>query len=145
MTDVDSQLAEMPDLVQTLLDLSSEFVENSGNFLPHGAFQTDNGQIELVAAVGQHGITNSEEVLPILHDGLRHYTAAPATRIVAVSESVFIGPKRTPAIKVLVEHRDGLTVAFYQTWTKRFLRGIEFGDPAIREADPEVGGWAQVA
>jgi len=143
MSDQDSQFADMEDVVQTLFSLSCDLVAKNGNFLPHGAVQTDEGDIELVAAAGETEITNSEEILPLLQDGLRSHTGAASTRVAAVSESVFLGPKRTAAIKVLVEHKDGLTVAFYQPWAKRFLKGPEFGEIMMREADPEIGGWAR--
>ncbi|MEO1364439.1 MAG: hypothetical protein AAFU86_11765 [Pseudomonadota bacterium] len=88
-------------------------------------------------------MTDATEVLPLLHDGLRAETGKAATQAVAVSENVYIGPDQSPAIKVLVEHRDGLTLAMYQTFKKRLLRAPALGDVQVIEADPEVGGWSK--
>lgn len=139
----DDQFEEIKPLAEALFDMSAMLVSKNGNFLPHGGTLSVTGDVAFVgAAPGEDDLTNSEEVLPLLHDSLRAETTKFTTRAVAVSESVFIGPDQTPAIKVLVEHRGGLTLAMYQTYAKRMLRGLKLGDVQMTEAAPEVGGWA---
>ena len=141
----EDQFLETTPLFETLFDLSSTFITKWGSFLPHGASLDRARQITLCAAAPENDMTNSTEVLPLLHDGLRKQTSEWSTVAVAVavavSESVFLGENRTPAIKVLVEHRDGMTVALYKTWRKRLLRGPVFDEMFTSDAAPEVGNW----
>ena len=144
MTDaVDAaQFEEVKELCETLFDLSATFIAKNGNFLPHGATLNMYGNVNLVAAAPEKEDTNAVEVLPLLHDGLRLETGKAETQAVAVSENVFIGPDQTPAITVLVEHREGLTLAMYQTFRKRILRAPVFGEVQVIPAEAEVGGWS---
>ncbi|SDY62624.1 hypothetical protein SAMN05444004_102171 [Jannaschia faecimaris] len=143
MTEEEKQtLTEMHPLINALFDVSVEFVTKSGGFLPHGATLGAEGDVKLVGGMPANDMTTSEEVLPLLHEGLRQSTAVAATRAVAVSESVFIGANQEPAIKVLAEHRTGLTLALYMPWKKRLLRAPAFGEIQMVRAEPEVGHWA---
>ncbi len=137
----EEQFLEATPLFEAIFDLSSAFVTKRGNFLPHGGYLDRTGQIALCSAAPENENTNSTEILPLLHDGLREQTSEWSTLAVAVSESVFLGENRTPAIKVLVEHRDGMTLALYKTWSKRLLRGPVFGEMFTSDAAPEVGNW----
>lgn len=139
----DEQFEEIKPLCETLFDLSRMLLTKNGNFLPHGAVLDMFGSTSMTAAAPGNEITNATEVLPLLHDGLRTETAKASTQAVAVSENVFIGPDQTPAIKVLVEHRDGLTFAMYMPFKKRTLRAPAFGEVQMIIADPEVGGWSK--
>ncbi len=141
----DQQSDEMTPLMEELFKLSEQFFIAYGSFLPHGAFLNDAGQVNLVGAAPEQGMANATEVLPMIHAGLRSVTAKATTRAVGVSESVFIGHNRTPAIKVLLEHRVGLTMALYKPWKKRFLRAPFFGAMDGQIAEPEVGGWTDLA
>ncbi|MEL6888069.1 MAG: hypothetical protein AAFO86_05095 [Pseudomonadota bacterium] len=138
----EDQLKAITPLCDTLFDLSAKFIATSGNFLPHGGSMDMFGRVSLCAAVPEQDETDATEVLPLLHDGLRVETAKAGTDAVAVSESVFIGPDQTPAIKVLVEHRGGLCIAMYQTWRKRLLRAPALGEVQVVEAAAEVGRWS---
>ena len=65
---------------------------------------------------------------------------------VGVAEDVTvtpIGQPPTQAIKVLIEHSRGLTVALYLPFKKKFLRGIVFGETFSAPASPEVNPWQQ--
>jgi hypothetical protein len=48
----------------------------------------------------------------------------------------------TKAIKVLVEHNRGLTVALYLPFKKKIFRGYTFGAMFTIPANPEVYAWA---
>lgn len=141
--DVEAQLDEIAPLVETMFELSMTFVEKVGNFLPHGASMNGMGQVALCGVAAEEDLTSAVEVLPMMHEALRACTAEYATRAIAVSESVFVGPNQTPAIKVLVEHREGLTMAFYMPWKKKLLRKPAFGDIQMQAAAPEIGEWKQ--
>ena len=135
---------DMSSVADQLFDLSEVFLRKRGNFLPHGAVLTDKGEVELVAAGGAKDRTNSIEVLPILHDGLRAHVKKTSCRAVAVAENVTVtleGQRTTSAIKILFEHRKGLTVALYLPFQKKFLRGYIFGSPFSKTAEAEVCAW----
>jgi hypothetical protein len=66
------------------------------------------------------------------------------TAYIGVAENVtvtFPGMPETDAVKILVEHRRGLTVAHYVPFRKHFLRGYIFGDMISMLAQSEVKAW----
>jgi hypothetical protein len=109
-----------------LLEFSQKCLRQRGNFLPHAAVLTEAGEVRLVAADPGHDQTNSTEVLPLLHGGLRAQASEISLMALGVAENVTIalgGQRATKAIKVLVEHKRGLTVALYLPFEKKFLKG----------------------
>ena len=151
MTGTESLYAEAkPDiaaLVTPLFELSESLLKKRGNFLPHGAALTDAGKVQLIAAAPDTGsdLTNSVEVLPVLHQGLRQQAKHEALKALAVAENVTItleGQRPTKAIKVLLEHRLGLTVALYLPFEKKLFKGYVFGNTFSVAATPEVNAWA---
>ncbi|WP_152609739.1 hypothetical protein [Geobacter anodireducens] len=120
----DELYAELKDdvgaIADTLFDLSEAFIRKRGNFLPHGAVLTEQGEVQLIAAAPASGNdwTNSTEILPVLHDGLRQKCKERQIKAIGVAENVTVTPegqKSTAAIKVLFEHIEGLTIALYGT------------------------------
>lgn len=84
-------------------------------------------------------------MLPLLHDGLRFEAKQFPLRAIGIAENVTInleGQRTTKAIKVLFEHKRGLTVALYLPFEKRLLKGYAFGNTFSLAADPEVNAWA---
>ena len=133
-------------IASALFDLSETFLRKQGNFLPHAAVLADDGQVQLVAAAPPNDITNSTEVLPLLHDGLRGLARSNSLRAIGVAENVTVtlqGQRPTKAIKVLCEHRRGLTVAVYLPFEKKLLRGYQVGSPITLQAAPEVNPWSE--
>jgi hypothetical protein len=152
MTIADSLYSELkPEislLANELFDLSEQFLRKRGNFLPHGAVLTEDGELKLVAAApdSPNDVTDSTEVLPVLHDGLRQMAKESPLAATAVAENVTItleGKRPTGAIKVLIEHKRGLAVALYLPFEKKFLRGFTMGVPFTLSASPEVNAWPQ--
>lgn len=132
-----------------LFDFSEQCLRERGNFLPHGAVLSTDGEIVLVAAAPDTGkdFTNSTEVLPVLHDGLRAQANEKDLVAVGVAENVTItreGQPQTQAIKVLFEHKRGLVVALYLPFKKQFLRGYSFGEIFSVNAKAEVNAWAEI-
>lgn len=154
MTTIDALYAELrPDIdviVNQLFDLSETILRKLGNFLPHAAILTEEGEVQLVAAAPDtpNDLTNSTEVLPLLHDGLRQKARELPIKAIGVAENVTItleGQRPTAAIKVLFEHKRGLTVALYLPFEKKFLRGYVLGSAFTLEAAPEVNAWGENA
>jgi hypothetical protein len=131
-------------LATPLFEMSEQFIGKRGNFLPHGAVLRENGQVVLVAGVSPSEWTNSTEVLSLIHDGLRASARECLCTAVAVAENVTVTPRGqrpTTAIKVLFEHRRGLSVALYIPFKKKVFGGYSFGPPFTVAAAPEVKPW----
>ncbi len=138
--------ADVDAIAQPLFEFSAQCLRRAGNFLPHGAVLTERGEVELVGAAPdtKREMVNSTEVLPVLHEGLRRRSREGPLRAVGVAENVTItleASRPTAAIKVLFEHRRGLTVALYRPFRKRLLRGYSFGAVFAVKAAPEVNAW----
>ena len=132
--------ADLNSISTPLFEMAVSLVDKRGTFLPFGAVLDAAGQTQLHAATGEHEITNSVEVLPRLHEGLRA-SLQPDSRAVAVCEWVKITPpgsKQTDAIKVLVEHSNGLVMALYLPMRKKLLGRWETGELIGNPAKPEV-------
>jgi hypothetical protein len=132
----DLQLASEP-----LFEFAEQQVAKRGAFLPFAAMLDSAGKVSLHGAAGEHEMASPAEILPLLHDGLRSSLTSD-TRAVAVCEWVKITPEggsQTDAIKVLVEHANGLTVAFYLPMHRRLLGKWEPGDMLVIPAQPEIG------
>lgn len=137
-------------IANQLFELSEKFLRENGNFLPHGAVLTGEGEVRLVAAAPRSTdeLTNSTEVLPLLHEGLRYQAKEGDLRAIGVAENVTVtqeGRRPTEAIKVLFEHRRGLTVALYLPFRKKLFRGYVMGSPFSILVAPEVNPWAENA
>ncbi|NII10144.1 hypothetical protein [Oleiagrimonas sp. C23AA] len=152
MNSTDALYAELkPDIASVanqLFDLSEALLRDQGNFLPHAAVLTDDGDIRLVGAVGESDLTTSVEILPILHDGVRQQARELPLQAIGVAENVtvtFEGQRPTKAIKVLFEHKRGLTVALYLPFEKKLLRGYIMGSTISKPAAPEVNAWSHDA
>lgn len=128
-------------VVDPLFTFAEQQVAKRGAFLPFGAMLDDSGALSLQGAAGEHDMTTPAEILPLLHSGMKSSLSA-TTRALAVCEWVKITPDggaQTDAIKVLVEHVNGLAVAFYLPMRKRLLGKWEPGDMIVIPAEPEVG------
>jgi len=129
-----------------LFDFSEKCLKERGNFLPHGAVLDANGKVGLVAASPDpNGRSNSTEVLPLLHEGLRAQARESELVAIGVAENVMVTPQGQPtteAIKVLFEHKRGLVVALYLPFKKKFLRGYSFGQAFTVVTTGEVNAWA---
>jgi hypothetical protein len=147
---VDDLFAELKPQIEAvaepLFGASEMFVRKRGGFLPHGAVLEAGGQVRLMMAAPDDldAPTSPAEILPRLHAALRADARDHDLAAIAVCEDVTITPagqKSTKAVKVLVEHRRGLTVALYLPWKRKLFGGHVFGQVMALEAKPEVQPW----
>jgi hypothetical protein len=136
--------SEINAIVEHLFDASEVLLKKNDNFLPHGVALTNQKELEIVLADpgGDQDATTSDEVLPVLHEAMRAKFVQGSIEATGVAENVTISTKdseTTEAIKVMFEHRKGLTIAFYLPFKKKFLRGYSFGETIVMYAEPEVG------
>jgi hypothetical protein len=151
MTTANELYAEVkPDIeavANPLFDFSEQCLKKRGNFLPHGAVLDANGKVGFVAASPDpNGRSNSTEVLPLLHEGLRAQAKERELVAISVAENVTVTPQGQPsteAIKVLFEHKRGLVVALYLPFKKKFLGGYSFGQVFTVAAAGEINAWPE--
>lgn len=138
-------IGDITAVANPLFDFSEQCLQKRGNFLPHGAYLDVNGTVSLFAAAPENDITNSTEVLPLLHEGLRARAKEKDLVAIGVAENVTVTPDSQPsteAIKVLFEHKRGLVVALYLPFKKKFLRGYSFDQAFTVVAAGEVNAWS---
>lgn len=135
-------------LASPLFEASEVFVRNRGAFLPHGAVLLANGEVQLIAAAPpefEKRAVCPAEVLPLLHDALRQAVKKnDAIVATAVSEDVTITPeggRATRAMKVLIEHMRGLTVALYVPFRRKLLKGYVFEEMIAISVTSEIRAW----
>lgn len=137
--------ADIEAVASHLFEFSELCLRKWDNFLPHGAFLDTGRKVCLVAASPEiNGRSNSTEVLPLLHDGLRAQAREEELIAIGVAENVTVTPDgqaSTQAIKVLLEHKRGLVIALYLPFKKQFLRGYSFGEVFTVLAAGEVNAW----
>ena len=133
-----------------LFSFSEQCIRNKGNSLPHAAVLTREGKVELVATDpgSKEGHANSSQELSLLHKGLRRQATIKSLKAIGIAENVTITPDGQPtthAIKVLIEHECGLTIALYLLLSKRLFQDYLFGEIFSVPAIPEVRIWSQSA
>ena len=130
-------------LAQPLLELSEKALRERGSFLPHAAALTE-GKVRLVGAMCStaNGTANSTHIIPMLRQGLRSMAHERPVTAIGVAETVTETPdgKASPAIKVLLEHHRGLTMALYLPFTQD-NGDIKFGSTLSMFVPPEYNPW----
>ena len=129
MTTTDALYAEVkPDIAaiaNPLFDFSEQCLRKNGNFLPHAAVLTEAGEVRLVAADPGSERTNSTEVLPLLHGGLRAQAETLPLKAIGVAENVTVtldGQRSTMAIKVLLSTSGALLLRYICRLRKNYLK-----------------------
>lgn len=134
---------DLNQIVGPLFEFGESQIRKRGAFLPFGATLDVSGKVSFeVASMGEE-YSSAIEILPLLHDGLRARAKEDQLLGVAICEWVNIDRdgKRIDAMKVLVEHQRGLTVAFYVPCQKKLLKGWQFGPMFALSAEAEVKAW----
>lgn len=138
-----------PDLgaiADPLIELSGRFLRERGSFLPHAAVLTEDGKVTLVGAMcnTSEGVADSNYIKPMLRDGLRSMAHATQLKAVGVAEKVTVnqsGGEPVRAIKVLLEHRQGVSVAFYMPFSNEDSGAPVFGKTFSVPANSEINAW----
>jgi len=137
----DQSQYQIDPLVGILTEASIKFLREFGSFLPHAALFSLDGEVNLHGAAPEEEMVSSLEVLPLLHEGLRHVVATGKYEAVAVAEQVMVSPdggEMKDAIKVSFENNLGLSVAFYTPFKKGILGVIKALEWFLVNAEPEI-------
>lgn len=139
--------AQLGSLAGPLVERSAAMLRDRGDFLPHAAVLCDDGRVSVLGAMcnTRDGFANSWHIMPMLHDGLR--TLASEKELMAVGVAGLVdeipGIATGTAIRILLEHRRGFTMAIYLPFTRRADGVFDFGAQVSVEAEPEVKVWTQ--
>ena len=146
MTDEEELYGEIkPDvraLAQPLFELSEKALRERGSFLPHAAALTE-GKVRLVGAMCNTaaGVANSTHIMPLLRQGLRSMAHERPVTAIGVAETVTTTPDGqapSQAIKVLLEHHRGLTMALYLPFAQDTSGDIKFGSTLSMFVPPRM-------
>jgi hypothetical protein len=132
-------------LAGPLFTQSEKLLRERGDFLPHAAVLTGEGKVTMMGAMsGSPGaFANSWHILPMLHEGLRALASERMLTAIGVAERVdaIPGAGAARAVKVLLEHREGLTIAFYMPFTREDSGAYTFGTMLTLFTESEVNAW----
>ena len=133
-------------LAKPLFELSERLLRERGFFLPHAAVLSAEGKATLVNAMCSTpgGFASSTHILPLLHQGLRaiaHEKSPMAVGVAEIVPFVQVGFEPTQAVKVLVEHSRGITMAFYWPYTEESPGVRVFGKTLLIPEPPAVKLW----
>jgi hypothetical protein len=132
-------------LAGPLFELSEKRLRERGYFLPHAAVLTTEGRVALLDAMCSTpgGFANSDHILPMLRDGLRSMAGERDLKAIAIAEIVAAIPdgEQTRAIKVLIEHKLGLSLVLYLPVTQGDLGEYLFGKTVTLFTEPEINAW----
>jgi hypothetical protein len=150
MTKIQELYADIkPDLgaiAGPLIELSGRFLRERGNFLPHAAVLTQEGKVTLVGAMCNRSdaVADPNYIKPLLRDGLKSMAHETSLRAVGVAEKVTVnqsGGEPVRAIKVMLEHRQGVSVAFYMPFSNEDSGDYVFGKTFSVPANSEINAW----
>jgi hypothetical protein len=125
-------------LLNTLLPFAQQQLDKRGAFLPFGAVVDRDGTVRLTAAHDGREQPAAMDVLDSLHEGVRSQRAS--IRAAAFVADVAVPGRPGDAIRVELEHADGVAIAVLLPQSKRRLsRGFEYAP--LRAAPGERHVW----
>lgn len=132
-------------LARPLFEKSELQLRDRGDFLPHAAVLSPDGKVSLLGAmcITGDGFANSWHIRPMVHEGLRTMAGERELLALGVAERVDAvpGTSATLAIKVLLEHREGLTMIFYLPFSRGESGEFNFGQMLPVFGESEVNAW----
>jgi hypothetical protein len=134
--------ADVDGLLNTALSSAQRMLGKHGEFPPYAFELSEDGETGMVATYpGQGGHSSLADILSLLYDGLGFHSMG--LRAVAVISCVRIDLPSMPtdAIRVEIEHREGVAIAVLFPYKKRFGRGVTYGD--LQAAAGERRIWSE--
>jgi hypothetical protein len=127
-------------LLREALPFAQQCLAKYGEFFPYGVSLANSGATGMVAANEGSEHPASTDLLTMLYDGLRGQSAE--LRGAAVVSDVRIKDPDGDAIKIEIEHREGVAMAVllpYRAQKKMFGRDVVYSD--MRAAPAERRIW----
>jgi hypothetical protein len=135
-------------IADPLFEHSRKRLQASDDFLPHAALLNAEGKVVLIGAMtgSKHGQANATQIMPMLHGGIRQMSREKVLVAFGIAQNVTLtrGDMPMQAIKVLLEHERGLTVALFLPFYKSAEGEYYYGESFVTPANPELNLWPPV-
>src|SRR5262245_20257018 len=132
-------------LARPLFVRSEQLLKERGYFLPHAAVLAPDGRVSLMGAMcmQKDGFANSGHILPMVHEGLRSAARERELLALGVAERVDAVPGQGAirAVKVQLEHKRGLIIAFFMPYTRSESGSVAFSRMLTVFSESEVNAW----
>jgi hypothetical protein len=136
-------------LADPLIEQSQKLLEARADFLPQAAVLTPEGTVTLVGAMtgSKDGAANAEQVLSMLHGGLRQMAREKVLSAIGIVENAAVRRDGQPmrVIHVLVEHERGLTVAMMLPYLRNQDGTYAYGEPFVLPSEPQLKVWPAIS
>jgi hypothetical protein len=140
--------ADVVAIVDPLFEHSQKRLQSKDDFLPHAAVLGTDGKVVMMGAMtgSRNGQANAAHILPMLLNGIRQVSREKVLVAVGIAENVSLtrGDMPMQAIKVLLEHERGLTVAMFLPFYKAEGGEYYFGEAFVTPAPPTLNLWPPV-
>ena len=140
--------ADVVAIADPLFDHSRKRLQAKDDFLPHAALLSAEGKVVLMGAMtgSRDGQASAEHILPMLLNGVRQVSREKVLTAIGIAENVSLtrGDTSMQAIKVLLEHERGLTVAMFLPFHKADTGEYHFGEAFVTPAPPALNLWPPV-
>jgi hypothetical protein len=141
-------MADVVAIADPLFDQSRKRLQAKDDFLPHAALLSAEGKVVLMGAMtgSRDGQASAEHILPMLLNGVRQVSREKVLTAIGIAENVSLtrGDTSMQAIKVLLEHERGLTVAMFLPFHKADTGEYHFGEAFVTPAPPALNLWPPV-
>ncbi len=137
-TSVQAQ-SDLDGLLDAVLPAAQQLLDSHGEFYPFAAKVNSDGELAMLAAHTGDERPRSNELLDALSAGA--LSQLDSLRAVALVSDVRL-PESSDAVRVELEHEDGVAMAVLLPYKKRrFGRGIKYGTLAAEPSEPRL--WAK--
>jgi hypothetical protein len=140
--------ADVVAIADPLFEQSQKALNARDHFLPHAAVLSSDGKVVLMGAMtgSRDGQARADYILPMLLNGIRQVSREKVLVAFGVAENVSLTRGDTPmqAIKVLLEHERGLTVAMFLPFHRANAGEYYFGEAFVTPAQPTLNLWPPV-
>lgn len=140
--------ADVVAIADPLFEHSQKQLRARDGFLPHAAVLGAEGKVVLMGAMtgSRDGQANAAHILPMLLNGVRQVSREKVLTAIGIAENVSLTRGESPmqAIKVLLEHERGLTVAMFLPFQKADDGEYHFGEAFVTPAPPTLNLWPPV-
>ena len=135
-------------IADPLIEQSQQRLQARDDFLPHAAVLNTEGKVALIGAMtgSRGGQASAVQIMPMLHKGIQQMSREKVLVAIGIAENVSLTRADMPmqAIKVLLEHERGLTVAMFLPFYKSGEGEYYFGVAFVTPATPALNLWPSV-
>ncbi len=133
---------DLDELLNVILPFAQQQLEKHGGFFPFGAALGSNGDVKALAGYDGDEAPGPDIVVELLFDGLRSDAASGLIRAsgvcLAMTVQLPMQSKKSDAICVRLEHRDGDAVHVFLPYRKGLLGRVKYGELVAEKGDRQV-------